>query len=95
MRDDLAGLAVVEKRMFGGLAFMVGGHMVAGIHRGGAFFRLGKPNEGAGLGLPGTARMDMAGRAMPGMIALTDARDAPRRALMAMALGFVQTLPPK
>ena len=95
LRDDLAGMAVVEKKMFGGLAFMVGGHMVAGTHKGGAFFRVGKPNEPAALAVPGTARMDMAGHPMPGMIALTGEDDASRGALMALALGFVRALPPK
>ena len=95
LRDDLAGESVVEKTMFGGLAFMVGGHMVAGLHKGGAFFRVGKPNEVAALALPGTARMDMAGRAMPGMIVQTGGDDAVRGALMALALGYIGSLQPK
>jgi hypothetical protein len=98
LRDDLAGAGAVEKKMFGGLAFMVGGHMACAIHKGGAMFRVGKPNEAAALAIPGTAPMTMAGRPMPGMIDCDDAAcadDARRGALMALALGFVRGLPPK
>ncbi|HEX9859375.1 MAG TPA: TfoX/Sxy family protein, partial [Paracoccaceae bacterium] len=56
LRDDLAadpaGGAVTEKKMFGGLAFLLHGHMVCGIHKGGAMFRVGKPNEAAALAVP-------------------------------------------
>ena len=98
MRGDLAGLAVSERKMFGGLAFLLGGHMVCGIHKGGAMFRVGKPNEAAALAVPGAARMTMTGRPMPGMVDCSDdacADDARRGRLMALALGFVRALPPK
>ena len=98
LRDDLAGAAAVEKKMFGGIAFMVGGHMACGIHKGGAMFRVGKPNEAAALAIPGTSPMTMTGRTMPGMVDVGDeacADDARQAALMALALGFVRGLPPK
>ncbi len=53
-RDDLAHLPLTEKKMFGGLCFMVHGHMVGGVHKGGAMVRVGKPNEAAALAMPGT-----------------------------------------
>lgn len=98
MRDDLAGEKVVERKMFGGLAFLLNGHMVCGIHRGGAMFRVGRPNEAAALTVPGAAPMMFTGRAMAGMIDLSDdatADDARRARVMALALGFVKGLPPK
>ena len=98
LRDDLAGMGAVEKKMFGGLAFMVGGHMACGIHKGGAMFRVGKPNEAAALQVPGASPMTMTGRPMPGMIDCSDAGvadDARRGVLMGLALGFVRGLPPK
>ena len=98
LREDLAGLGAVEKKMFGGLAFMLNGHMTCGIHKGGAMFRVGKPNEAAALALPGVARMTMTGRPMPGMVDCSDetcADDERRARLMALALGFVRGLPPK
>ncbi|MDZ4088009.1 MAG: TfoX/Sxy family protein [Tabrizicola sp.] len=42
LRDDLAGEPVTEQKMFGGLCFLSGGHMICGVHRGGTMFRVGK-----------------------------------------------------
>jgi TfoX/Sxy family transcriptional regulator of competence genes len=98
MRDDLAGEPVTERKMFGGLAFLLNGHMVCGIHKGGAMFRVGKPNEAAALAVPGARAMMFTGRPMPGMIDLSDeatADDTRRGQVMGLALGFVRALPPK
>ena len=98
LRDDLVGEPVTERKMFGGLAFLLNGHMVCGIHKGGAMFRVGKPNEAAALAVPGAAPMTMSGRPMPGMIDLSDdatADDGRRARVMGLALGFVKSMPPK
>ena len=98
MREDLSGERVAEKKMFGGLAYMLDGHMVCGIHKGGAMFRVGKANETAALAVPGARPMMFTGRPMSGMIDLDDeatADDARRGTVMALALGFVKGLPPK
>lgn len=98
MRDDLAPHPVTEKKMFGGLAFLLNGHMVCGIHKGGAMFRVGKPNEAAALAVPGASPMMFTGRPMSGMVDCSDeacADDARRGRLMALSLSFVQALPPK
>ena len=98
MRDDLAGERVAEKKMFGGLAFLLNGHMVCGIHKGGAMFRVGKLNETLALSVPGASPMMFTGRAMAGMIDLSDeatADDVRRARVMELALSFVKALPPK
>ncbi len=98
MRDDLAGEPVTEQKMFGGLAFMRAGHMVCGIHKGGAMFRVGKPNETAALAIPGVAPMLFTGRPMSGMVDVDDdamSDEVRRGRIMAMALGFARGLPPK
>lgn len=98
MRDDLAGEPVTERKMFGGLAFLLNGHMVCGIHKGGAMFRVGKPNEAAALAVPGASPMMFTGRPMTGMVDCSDeacADDTRRARLMALALGFTRALPPK
>ena len=98
MRDDLAAEPVTEKKMFGGLAFLLNGHMVCGIHKGGAMFRVGKPNEAEALAVPGASPMMFAGRPMSGMVDCSDeacADDTRRGRLMALSLGFVRALPPK
>jgi TfoX/Sxy family transcriptional regulator of competence genes len=100
IRADLAErqVACIEKRMFGGIAFLHRGHMLAGMHKGGAMFRVGKGNEPAATALPGVRVMQMAGRPMPGMVdcsAATAADHATRCALLDIADGFVATLPDK
>ena len=70
LREGLLAVeGVEEKRMFGGLCFLVRGNMACvASGRGGAFFRVGKDREAEALALPGAARMVMAGREKPGFI---------------------------
>ena len=63
LRDALQGDPVIEKRMMGGLTFMVHGHMLCGVHTGGAMVRVGKPNHAAALAIPGVGPMTFTGRA--------------------------------
>ena len=98
MRDDLTDLPIVERRMFGGLAFLLHGHMVCGVHKDGAMVRVGKPNMAAALALPGVGPMTFTGRPMGGFVSCDEdacAEDAVRRRLIALALAHVETLPPK
>ncbi len=53
---------VSEQRMFGGLCFMVDGHMVCGTHENRFMFRVGRENEAAALARPGARPMDFTGR---------------------------------
>ena len=99
MRDDLAPFGgIAERAMFGGLAFMKDGHMVAGVHGGGAMYRVGKAREDAALALDGVTPMAFTGRPMGGLVEVADramADDALRARLTEMALAFVASLPPK
>jgi len=57
--------AVTEKRMFGGLAFLVHGHMaVAASRRGGVLVRVNAAESAALVAAPGVERMVMGGREM-------------------------------
>lgn len=98
LRDDLAGQPITEKKMFGGLAFLLNGHMVCGVHKGGAMVRVGKDNYLRALDLGGVRPMMFTGKAMTGMVDLAQEaveNGAVRSELVAMALATVQTLPPK
>ncbi|MDJ1016054.1 MAG: TfoX/Sxy family protein [Paracoccaceae bacterium] len=99
MRGDLEGLGgVEEKRMFGGLCFMLDGNMLCGVHQGGGMFRVGKEREARALEIDGAGPMTFTGRKMGGMIDASDeaiADDARRDVLMALALENVRSLPPK
>jgi hypothetical protein len=72
IRDERGDRPVAKRRMFGGLCFMVNGHMVAGVHPGGAMVRVGRPNEDAAFAIDGTAPMNLTGQPMTGMVAADD-----------------------
>lgn len=99
MREDLGPLpGLSEKRMFGGLCFLLDGHMVCGVHSGGAMYRVGKAAEAEALGIEGAGPMMFTGRPMGGMVdieaeAMGD--DARRARWTALALAHARSLPPK
>lgn len=100
IRESLQDVAaVVEKRMFGGLAFMVGGHLaVAASSRGGLLLRVHPHDEDELLALPGASPFEMQGRHSPGWLRLDEPAVETDEALglwVERALRFVQTLPPK
>lgn len=98
LRDDLADLPIREQKMFGGLCFLMNGNMLCGIHKGGTIFRVGKPNMAAALAVPGAGPMTFTGKPMGGIIEFSPeatADDARRGTVLALALGFVKTLPAK
>lgn len=99
LRDALADRSgVVEKRMFGGLCFMLDGNMLCGVHKGGGMFRVGPDNIAAALTVEGARPMAFTGRPMKGFVDVTEeaVEDDDRRAvLMGLARRFVTGLPPK
>lgn len=99
IRDDLVDrIGISEKRMFGGLCFLMNGNMLCGVHKGGGMYRVGKDNEAAALGIEGARSMDFTGRRMGGMIDVDDdlmADDDRRAQLLALALDFVAPMPAK
>jgi hypothetical protein len=85
--------AVSERRMFGGLAFLVGGHMaVAASGRGGLLVR--SPYDGE----PGTEPMVMSGRPARGWLRVAPEaieRDDQLAQWVARGVAGAQALPPK
>lgn len=101
LRTDLADHAgIEEKKMFGGLAFMLNGNMLCGVHgkSGGGMFRVGKDNEAAAKAIPGAGDMNFTGKKMGGMVDVDEdafGDDERRGSLLALALEFVSGLPAK
>jgi TfoX/Sxy family transcriptional regulator of competence genes len=60
----------VEKKMFGGLAFMVNTHMACGLVGDGLMVRVGSENHEDALAR-GAVEMDFTGRPMRGMVLVT------------------------
>ena len=91
-------LALTEKAMFGGWAWLVNGNLLIGARSDGMLARLGKGNDAWALALPRVGPMISRGRAMAGWVRAAPAAygdDALRARLIAAALAFVQGLPPK
>jgi TfoX/Sxy family transcriptional regulator of competence genes len=89
---------VGERKMFGGIAFMAGGHMCVGVIGADLMARLGEDGADAALDEPHTRPMDFTGRPMRNMIYVEPAGTATDEALRGWidrALAFVETLPPK
>ncbi|SMH55599.1 TfoX/Sxy family protein [Maritimibacter sp. HL-12] len=99
MRGDLTDTpGISEKRMFGGLAFMLDGNMLCGVHPGGAMYRVGKDNEPFALAIPGAREMAFTGRRMGGFVELDDeamADDTRRTRVLDLAFDFIRTMPAK
>jgi TfoX/Sxy family transcriptional regulator of competence genes len=90
--------AISERKMFGGLAFLMNGHMFCGIVKNDLMVRLGDELAAAALEQPHTRPMDFSGRPMKSMI-YVDAggvdSDESLRAWVDSSLKFVKKLPPK
>jgi TfoX/Sxy family transcriptional regulator of competence genes len=99
LREHLESLqGIEEKKMFGGLCFMLNGNMLCGVHKGGAMFRVGKDNEQAALAIEGTSPLSFTKKKMGGMLDVEGdllENDDRRAALMTLALHFVGNLPAK
>lgn len=69
LRERLAGrLDVTEKKMFGGLAFMVRGHMLVGIIGESLMVRVGPDEYAAAQKRPFAREMDFTGKPMKGYV---------------------------
>ena len=89
---------VTEKKMFGGIGFLLGGNMCVGVWKEFLVVRVGPDKYDDALAKPFVKKFDVTGRAMTGWIMVdpggtetdADVRDWVRRAAR-----FTSTLPPK
>ena len=99
IRTLMAGERPVEKKMFGGLPFLIGGHMsVAASGQGGLMVRVEPAETAALLKEPGAEEFEMRGRAMAGWLrvhgpVLDD--DATLQAWVDRGVAYARSLPPK
>lgn len=59
---------LIERKMFGGITFMVHGNMCCGVVSDELMVRVGPDNHEASLALPHARPMDFTGRPMKGMV---------------------------
>jgi TfoX/Sxy family transcriptional regulator of competence genes len=99
LRDALSDVdGITEKKMFGGLCFLLNGNMLCGVHKNGGMARVGKDNEAAALELDGVEPLSFTGRRMGGMVDVSEAAIAHpgiRDAVLTLARDFVESLPAK
>jgi len=99
VRDALGDRdGIRELKMFGGLAFMVDGHMTVGIVGDELMARVGADGEDDALAQPHARPMDFTGRPMTGFVLVAAAGVASAgdvQAWVERSLAFTTTLPPK
>lgn len=99
VRDELADRPeLVERKMFGGLAFMVAGNMCCGVLGDDLIVRVGPDAYESALGEPHAREMDFTGRPMRGMVVVDGSGVADDDALAAWVgrgLAFAGSLPAK
>jgi hypothetical protein len=100
IRELLAGEpGVTEQRMFGGLAFLVGGHMsVAASGQGGLMVRVEPDDTDALLAKPHTRPFEMRGRDMRGWVRVDPEGVRTKRQLapwVTRGVAYARSLPPK
>lgn len=89
---------ITEKKMFGGLAFMLNGNMCCGVTREDLMLRLGEVGAGAALSEPHTREMDFTGKPLKTMIYVSPAgfrKDEDLERWVLRAVDFVKSLPAK
>jgi hypothetical protein len=87
-----------EKKMFGGLCFLLGGHMCCGVTGSELMIRVGPDAYEGSLALPHARVMDFTGRPLKGMVYVAEegiASDAGLSEWVGRGVAFAGSLPPK
>lgn len=89
---------VVEKKMFGGIAFMMNGHMSVGVNGDDLMVRVGPDLYDHALAQPAAREMNFTGRPLKGFV-FVDVRgfsdDTGLQTWVRLSEQFVRQLPPK
>ena len=87
-----------EKKMFGGVGFMVNGNLACGVHKNNLIVRVGPENYTSAMARPHTLPFDMTGRPMVGWLMVEPLGIATENELKTwvdQGLAFARSLPPK
>lgn len=89
---------ISERRMFGGLAFLVDGKMFIGVRNSSLMARVGPEHHQDALAMPGVRVMDFTGRPMKGYVYIDPpaiADDSQLAAWVSWCVQYVAGLPAK
>lgn len=99
VRDQLTGQrGLTEKKMFGGLAFLLSGKMCCGVLNDDLVARVRADDHAAALKRPHTRPMDFTGRPMKGFVYVAPPALRTSRALQSwldQSIAYVKSLPAK
>ena len=99
IREEIGDLpGMVEKKMFGGVGFILQGNMACGVHKDSLIVRLGLDDYDKALKKAHTRVFDMTGRAMRGWILVDPAGfedDDDLSTWLKTGVDFAASLPPK
>ncbi len=98
VRPLMLVLGCQEKKMFGGLGFLLNGHMCVGVWKNSLIARVGPEEYDAALSRPGAKEFDITGRAMRGWVMVEDQglqTDDDLQRWVQRAIDFVLSLPAK
>ncbi len=99
VRDELAGVVdVAEKKMFGGVSWLLGGNLAVGVIGDELCVRVGPDAFDEAVALPGARVFDFAGRPMNGWVMVDAAGVGDDLSLsdwVGRGLDFAGSLPPK
>ena len=94
--DQQPGL--VEKKMFGGVAFLIQGNMAVGVHKDMLMVRVGPDAYDETMKYPNTRPFDLTGRAMKGWVLVEPdgiTSESELKEWVEARVNFALTLPPK
>jgi TfoX/Sxy family transcriptional regulator of competence genes len=99
VRETLGeGPEITERKMFGGIAFMLSGNMAVGVSKDDLMVRTDPDDQDEALAQPGVRVFDMTGRPMKGWILVSPEAtedDADLQKWVEVGLDFAGSLPPK
>jgi len=88
----------MEKKMFGGIGFMLRGNMACGVNQENLIIRVGPDNYQGALTRPNVEVFDLTGRPMTGWIVVKESgyqNDADLQEWVDQGVGFALSLPEK
>ena len=98
IRSQLDGLPFVEKKMFGGVGFLLNGNLACGVNKDNLIVRVDPEKHGALLKKSHAKPFDMTGRPMKGWLVVEPEGCKTEKQLSAWVkegVEFASTLPPK
>jgi TfoX/Sxy family transcriptional regulator of competence genes len=98
VRSQLDGIPYVEKKMFGGVGFLIGGNMACGVNKDDLIVRIDPAKQAALLKKPHAKPFDLTGKPMKGWLVIAAEGCRTQRQLSTWVkegVEFASSLPPK